>query len=474
MSSLPSFQGGWLRAVIGDEAPTEVRSTCHDCAMCRDEPLLEESARFRPDLKCCTYLPRVPNFSLGALFADPDPAYEEGRARVRARIAERLGVTPLGIGPTRAWTDRYDQAKGDLGFGRDPALRCPYLTDEGGGRCSVWAHRNAVCATFYCRTDRAVEGQRFWAHARDLLLHVEAELSLWAAVEAGLSPEALDALIGDEGQLLRIARGEVRVHTDHEGRLREADARRLWGRHYDNQEGFFRACGALVASQSWDDVRARLGVPLRALEHRTRRAFDAMRREGVPSRLRRAVTEVDALDEGSVRVSTWYAPRDPVRLDARTVGALDAFDGRPTGEVVAEIRARQGVSLDDAALRHLVDRGVLVAPDDYDTPAIEWARPVVSDDALSVFRWFRGEEVTGALEVADDGRTVFMLRVGPKEVSFADPSLFDFARTLVARHNGFVAREAASWGPPGRPIGWTRAQPLLDELVQQSVLQRPR
>ena len=40
--------------------------------------------QFEPSTKCCTFLPELPNFLVGAMLADTDPAAAEGRASVIA------------------------------------------------------------------------------------------------------------------------------------------------------------------------------------------------------------------------------------------------------------------------------------------------------------------------------------------------------------------------------------------------------
>ncbi len=465
MSSIPSLYDDWLRAALGAPAPDEPRSTCERCAMGTD-PLLRESERFRPDLKCCTYLPQLPNFAVGRLLADDAPGLAEGRDRVRARIAKRLGATPLGLGPSPAWHDRYDRAH--EGFGRDPALRCPYLSGDS-ERCTVWSHRAATCATWFCRKQRAIEGSRFWESTRDLLRAVETALSLRCAVDEGLDPDALDALVGDEGQVRSLARGELRAFTDADGALSEPDARRLWGRFYGHEERFYRACGERASSLSWSEVRATLGASGPLLERRAQRALAALADPTSPPVLRRAPLDVERMRDGRLRVASWYAASEPVLLDADLVDALDAFDGRPTEVVLSEVRARQGAAVDGATLRALVDRGVLVAPDGLDVPTEPTRDPVQPEDRLAIFRWFDDEAVTAGFEDDAAGRVAYVIRCGPQELRLDDPALYEFGRMLFARRNGFVARETSAWGPS---VGWKRARTLLQRMLRDGLLQR--
>ncbi len=111
----------------------ETRSTCDDCAMCANAGQrgveLPGDEYFEPTLKCCTYHPLITNFLIGGLLADESPELDEGKRRIRAKIAARIGITPRGVAPPRMQRVVYNAAR-ERGFGRAPSLLCPYM-DEG-------------------------------------------------------------------------------------------------------------------------------------------------------------------------------------------------------------------------------------------------------------------------------------------------------------------------------------------------------
>src|SRR4051812_26313941 len=73
----------------------EPRATCDNCAMCdKGEPSPVPMEYFKPELKCCTYHPQLPNYLVGAILADSSPDMEEGKKRIREQIAARSGATP--------------------------------------------------------------------------------------------------------------------------------------------------------------------------------------------------------------------------------------------------------------------------------------------------------------------------------------------------------------------------------------------
>ena len=140
---LPSPYEDWLVAITGAPLPREERATCHDCAMCApDAP----GGTFHPVTRCCTYVPRIPNFMLGRILADTDPAAEEGRATVLRRLASGHGLSPLGLEVVGADQAAYEKVIEEQSFGRSDELRCPHHLSD--GRCGIWKHRNGICATW--------------------------------------------------------------------------------------------------------------------------------------------------------------------------------------------------------------------------------------------------------------------------------------------------------------------------------------
>src|SRR4051812_30061729 len=101
-SILPPILEPLLPETFDRPAIDEPRATCSSCAMCEEaKNLPAPTGHFRADAKCCTFHPALPNYLLGGLLSDPDPSLEEGRRRVREKIAGRIGVTPQWLSPPR-------------------------------------------------------------------------------------------------------------------------------------------------------------------------------------------------------------------------------------------------------------------------------------------------------------------------------------------------------------------------------------
>ncbi|HEY8074225.1 MAG TPA: hypothetical protein VIF62_08950, partial [Labilithrix sp.] len=152
-STLPEILARLVPDELGDRPNVvETRATCGDCAMCdKSAGAGAQVSAFRPDAKCCTYHPTIPNYLVGALLADPSPALEEGRTRVRARIATRMGITPEWVAAPRKASVLHHAARG-ASFGRSLVLLCPYFARESGD-CTIWKYRESVCTTFFCKYD---------------------------------------------------------------------------------------------------------------------------------------------------------------------------------------------------------------------------------------------------------------------------------------------------------------------------------
>ena len=142
---------------------------------------------FRAELKCCGFVPELPNFQVGALLDVPS---------VRARIAAGVRVGPLGLGRSLSYAARSAESA----FGRDLALACPHLVDGG---CSIWLHREAVCATWFCKIEGGEAGKALWLELRRTLQSLEAVLAAHLAASldfAALGPEGFYALCAEQAR----------------------------------------------------------------------------------------------------------------------------------------------------------------------------------------------------------------------------------------------------------------------------------
>ncbi len=83
-STLPPLYAGWIDDLLGGPLPHESEATCEDCAMRPSGPAAAGALVFAAETKCCTYVPEVPNFLVGRILDDPDPAFAPVARATRA------------------------------------------------------------------------------------------------------------------------------------------------------------------------------------------------------------------------------------------------------------------------------------------------------------------------------------------------------------------------------------------------------
>lgn len=333
---LPPRYAEWIIDLLGGTLPEEQVATCDRCVMQTTE--IPEGYRFRADAKCCTYVPALPNFLVGAALRElpPGPA----RASLERRLAEPAACTPHGLDVGEDERRRYHAIVTSETFGRDPGLRCPHYLVESGGQCGIWRQRNGVCATWFCKHERGATSQRFWQALEVLLTLVERELSHWCAC-----------------QLL--------YHTTPPGPGDGDDELPEWSAWVPHIDDYYRRAAALVDELGWPEVQAIAGPEFIPAAARLRAAYAALepRSERRPQlvQLRRPLlpgpVRVSHRDPAHTRVVT-YSDSDPLELPTAIVDLLPRFDGRPTGQVLDELE-REGVVLTPDLLALLLDFEVL-------------------------------------------------------------------------------------------------------------------
>lgn len=358
-SALPPLYAAWMEQLLAGPIPPETGATCSDCVMLAKErsPSTGSTHFFHPRVKCCTYLPALPNFLVGRILADTDPPGAAGRATVEARLRAGVAVTPLGLGRFAPYDLLYRHSVS--AFGQSQRLRCPHYLEDAGGRCGIWRHRAGVCATWFCKHVRGAVGLRFWQALQQLLAAVETSLARWCVLELGVGSTALARLFPavPGGRHHLELQGEQLDHV-----VNPAEYRALWGEWVGQEEAFFAACASRVQPLTWPEVIAIGGPELQLFARLTHEAHQRLLSDEIPGRLQVGSFEIVQMGADACRVSS-YSPFDALDVSKPLLAVLPYFDGRPTEEVRQAILEQEGKSLDDALIRHLVDFRVLVAGD---------------------------------------------------------------------------------------------------------------
>ncbi|MFN0247899.1 MAG: hypothetical protein ACKV2T_13505 [Kofleriaceae bacterium] len=329
-----------MKELLSAPIATEKRATCSDCAMLADKG---ESPAFDPRVKCCTFYPELPNYTVGAIISDRT---SYGQVEVSKRFRSGVGLTPLGMArPVIQAVLMQKSAKGDA-FGRALSLKCPFQTPD--LRCGIWAYREATCFYYHCKFDRGKKGADLWQLLRTMFIEIEQQLALWCVVELDPGVPALEAL---EKPIQALG------HHELDGTVDKEAVKALWGTWLGREAEFYVECWNKVSVLSWTDVLAICGPTTRVHARRLAAAFAAHESTDIPETL--SLSNFRAAQVGRrVRLRT-FSTTDSITLDADVFGALTEFDGRPTPEVVAALGAR-GITLDEDELRRLVDFEVLI------------------------------------------------------------------------------------------------------------------
>lgn len=357
---LPPLYDRWITELVGGAIPRESRATCDNCAMCEGDAEPGSGAQayfFDPNVKCCTWVPNLQNFLVGSILADTDPGAQFGRATVEKRIADGIGVSPLGLAQPAVFSLLYKNSSDS--FGRSRSLICPHYIQEG-GRCGVWRHRNSTCATWFCKHTRGQVGFAFWRDSLHRLLQiVERGLARWCLLELEVSVESLRRLVGSENW-----EWEAETVTGDllDNRLDRMAYLRAWGGWFGREREFFGRCAELVNPLSWGKALDICGPEARVYARLTREAYNRMTSDEIPSTLKVGSFHLVQIENAMTRVST-YSDYDPLDIPQAVMELLHYFDGRTTEEALAAIAGERGVRLDPALVRKMVDFKLLVPPE---------------------------------------------------------------------------------------------------------------
>ena len=357
---LPSLYRGLLPAFFSRQVPAETKADCGRCSMCAAhcgeaiEPVDGVSRLFRPDTKCCTFHPRLPNYLVGAILGDSSPGLAEGRGRVLAKIDRRVGLGPQWLRPPAVFSLLYSSSR--RFFGRASSLRCPYF-DQSSGGCAIWSWRESVCSTFFCQHVAGADGHAFWMSLKRWLALTEIQLSRWALLQ--LHPDFV--LEGQDRE--DPANGPLSAEDLDERPLPENDYRKLWGAWAGREASFYEACFKEVSALSSADLARMLGldgtIELAALERR----HSAATAGRLPRTLRfNPSATVKRLRGGSVALGA-YSEYEALALPGAAYHLLVAFDGtEPVDAVRQRLRRAHAADLDESVLLALYQQRVLVEP----------------------------------------------------------------------------------------------------------------
>lgn len=190
-----------------------------DCGQCK----MAQTGQYKESLKCCTYFPFLPCFSVGGVLAGGGP----GASVVNDMIRNRQFVLPIGVVPSWQYRTKH-KSMGGADFGQREDLLCPFF-QKSTRNCTIWKSRNSACTTFYCSSDRGQAGLDAWAELYDDLYELEMHLVQEYLLFRGFSWEE----ICEQLEYLKLPANQMPIEY-----LPQEKMDSLW-QHWQNQESRF-------------------------------------------------------------------------------------------------------------------------------------------------------------------------------------------------------------------------------------------
>lgn len=312
-AKIPEIYHSFFPDFLDWEIPEEKIATCDDCTFCKSDrsPYI--------NTKCCTYFPRLPNYMVGGLLLEQDPAWADGQRRIKKKISQQLGISPYGIFPPLAYTLKFKSPQRILKqetVEEINALLCPYYNN---GRCSIWKYREHLCSSFFCASMGGKYGKTFWSKLYDFLKVAESELSKYAMLELGIPPELVTPVI-PRGKLLKM--------DDPEGNFYEDRYKELWGSWLGREEEFYEESYYLVRAVDKDKFQKMLGQSYDLMYQALENCLKAFTKAVVPDyMILNPDIKIDKLENGHFELSVGKESHvvSPIYMIL-----IRAFDGKHT------------------------------------------------------------------------------------------------------------------------------------------------
>jgi hypothetical protein len=354
-SGLPYLYGKWISQLLEESIPEETVASCDSCAMCfrQDSDSQGQNFYFNPAIKCCTYIPELPNFLVGAILSSADSDTAIGRGSVTQRLTSGVGVTPLGLSPSPSYTLLYRNSP--AAFGRNRALGCPHYVPET-GRCSIWRYRAPPCITWFCKHNRGAVGRDFWRELHLLMVSIQQNVALWCMAKLEVDTEVMRAVV-NQSQMTDAETNNSGNILD--GKVGEDWLRSAWGNWYARREEFYQRCAHLAEGLEWLDVEQLCGPEVQIRAQIVKAAHHKLIGNELPTRLKIGNYQIVRTSEDYITVTT-YSPYDPLDIPKQVLKDLASFNGRPLTEALDIITRHKNIPINSKVLRSLLDFGVLV------------------------------------------------------------------------------------------------------------------
>lgn len=170
----------WIKTAVPQLEAKPGAFNCSDCFMVRPHGLTRDLGPFDPSIKCCTYHPFLPNFTIGALLIEVEEGGLDRDLLNRYLMDSRL--TPIGAFSLRDATSICET-------GKKSHDQCSFLK---AGQCTIHSFRPSTCATYVCRSNYGETGLRSWRKFEERLAKFEWSMAHEVAFETGFTKQDLE------------------------------------------------------------------------------------------------------------------------------------------------------------------------------------------------------------------------------------------------------------------------------------------
>lgn len=180
---MPEFYRLWLGDRPEFSAPVaEPALDCRQCFMQKPKGLTRDLGPFKPSLKCCTYRPFLPSFTIGTLILENRVADDVLVNYLGQSFLTAVGALPgLSVNSATAPFSTTSICE----TGKNEAKRCSFLSKDENAVCTIRDFRPAACAGYVCRSSQGAEGLKAWRRWEARLGEFEWSLAHLTAFQLG-------------------------------------------------------------------------------------------------------------------------------------------------------------------------------------------------------------------------------------------------------------------------------------------------
>lgn len=252
---LPNIYENFLPPELLKFSPQETLATCQSCAMAKEHGNTKKPF-YKPNLKCCTFEPFLPNFLVGAILKDSGLPF--AHEIIRGKIQNSEFVLPIGLVAPVAYQLRFHEKKDQI-FGQKSEYLCSFF-EKTLGTCEIWQYRGNVCTSFICQSSYGAAGIEFWNHMRDLLSLTEQVLMEEVLVQLDFSPRQVSEMFS----FINVVEEPLAMKQSAQKELRQkwslsSDEMKNYWNGYPDPEAFYLKSYALAEKMSHNEFYEMIG-----------------------------------------------------------------------------------------------------------------------------------------------------------------------------------------------------------------------